>query len=197
MAEHHDDPTLYWIDPEKRGILPIDRFRIPRRLRKTVRQKNFGVKCDSAFEDVIRLCAEPADDRKETWINEEIIKLYVDLFDIGRAHSVECWLDDQLVGGLYGVALGSAFFGESMFSRVTDASKVALVHLVARLREGGFTLLDTQFVTNHLNQFGAVEIHRSGYRQLLSTALDKTAQFPGELEDSALESFIQSTTQTS
>ncbi len=197
MAEHHDDPTLYWIDPEKRGILPLERFRIPRRLRKTVRQKNFTIKCDSAFEDVIRLCAEPAEDRQETWINEEIIKLYVDLFDVGRAHSVECWLDDQLVGGLYGVALGRAFFGESMFSRVTDASKVALVHLVARLKEGGFTLLDTQFVTNHLNQFGAVEIHRSGYRQLLSTALDKTAKFHGELEDSALESFIQSTTQTS
>ncbi|NKB22308.1 MAG: leucyl/phenylalanyl-tRNA--protein transferase [Alphaproteobacteria bacterium] len=197
MAEHHDDPTLYWIDPEKRGILPLDRFRIPRRLRKTVRRQCFEIKCDSAFEDVIRLCATPADDRKETWINEEFIKLYVDLFEIGRAHSVECWLDEQLVGGLYGVALGGAFFGESMFSRVTDASKVALVHLVARLKKGDFTLLDTQFVTNHLNQFGAVEIHRSGYRQLLSSALDKTAKFHREIEGSELESFIQSTTQTS
>jgi leucyl/phenylalanyl-tRNA--protein transferase len=197
MAEHQDDPTLYWIDPEKRGIMPLDRFKIPRRLRKTVRQQSFKVKADTAFEDVIRLCAEPVDDRKETWINEEIVKLYVDLFEIGRAHSVECWLDDQLVGGLYGVALGGAFFGESMFSRVTDASKVALVHLVARLKQGGYTLLDTQFVTNHLNQFGAVEIHRNGYRQLLSSALDKNATFHRELEDSALESFIQSTTQTS
>jgi leucyl/phenylalanyl-tRNA--protein transferase len=180
MAEHQDDPTLYWIDPEKRGIMPLDRFKIPRRLRKTVRKHSFDVRADTAFEEVIRLCAEPADDRKETWINEEIVKLYVDLFEIGRAHSVECWLDDQLVGGLYGVALGSAFFGESMFSRVTDASKVALVHLVARL-----------------NQFGAVEIHRGGYRQLLSSALDKNATFHRELEDSALESFIQSTTHTS
>ena len=197
MAEHQDNPTLYWIDPEKRGIMPLDRFKIPRRLRKTVRQQSFEVKADTAFEDVIRLCAEPVDDRKETWINEEIVNLYVDLFEIGRAHSVECWLDDQLVGGLYGVALGGAFFGESMFSRVTDASKVALVHLVARLKQGGYTLLDTQFVTNHLNQFGAVEIHRSGYRQLLSSALDKNATFHRELEDSALESFIQSTTQTS
>ncbi|MBK18109.1 MAG: leucyl/phenylalanyl-tRNA--protein transferase [Rhodospirillaceae bacterium] len=197
MAEHHDDSTLYWIDPEKRGILPLEKFRIPRRLRRTVRQNSFEIKCDSAFEQVIRLCAEPADDRAETWINEEIIELYIDLFDIGRAHSVEAWLDGQLVGGLYGVALGSAFFGESMFSRVTDASKVALVHLVARLKLGGFTLLDTQFVTSHLNQFGAVEIHRGGYRQLLSTALDKNATFQGELEVSALESFIQSTTQTS
>lgn len=197
MAEHQDDPTLYWIDPEKRGIMPLDRFRIPRRLRKTVRQHCFEIKCDTAFENVVRLCAEPAEDRKETWINAEIIKLYVDLFEIGRAHSVECWLDDQLVGGLYGVALGSAFFGESMFSRVTDASKVALVHLVARLKKGGFTLLDTQFVTNHLNQFGAVEIHRTGYRQLLSSALDKNAIFYGELDGAELESFIQSTTQTS
>jgi len=197
MAERHDDKALYWIDPEKRGILPLDRFRIPRRFRRTLRNNSFEVKCDTAFEDVIRLCAEPAKDRKETWINEEIIKLYVNLFDIGRAHSIETWLDGKLVGGLYGVTLGSAFFGESMFSRVTDASKVALVHLVARLKLCGFTLLDTQFVTTHLNQFGAVEIHRSGYRHLLSAALDKNATFHRELDELALASFIQSTTQTS
>ena len=110
MAEHHNDATLYWIDPEKRGMLPLERFRIPRRLRRTVRQNLFQVKCDTAFEDVIRCCAEPANDRKDTWINDEIIKLYVELFEMGRAHSVETWLDEKLVGGLYGVTLGSAFF---------------------------------------------------------------------------------------
>jgi len=197
MAERHDDSDLYWIDPEKRGIIPLDRFRIPRRLRRTLRKNFFEVKCDTNFEKVIRLCAEPTKDRQETWINEEIINLYIDLFDIGKAHSIETWMDKKLVGGLYGVTLGSAFFGESMFSRVTDASKVALVHLVARLKVSGFTLLDTQFVTNHLNQFGAVEIHRSGYQHLLSAAVEKSAAFQRELDELSLNSFIQSTTQTS
>ncbi len=197
MAEHHDESALYWIDPEKRGILPIERFRIPRRLRKTVRQNRFQIQCDTAFEDVIRLCAEPTAERKDTWINQEIIQLYINLFEIGRAHSVEAWLNGKLVGGLYGVALGGAFFGESMFSRADDASKVALVHLVARLKSGGFTLLDTQFVTNHLNQFGAAEIHRSGYNHLLSSALDKSALFKKEIDHREILDFIQSTTQMS
>ncbi len=197
MAERHDDPTLYWIDPEKRGIMPLDTFHIPRRLKKSVRQGVYDIRCDTAFEEVIRRCADPAPDRKETWINDEIIQLYSDLFDIGRAHSVEAWQDEELVGGLYGVALGGAFFGESMFSRARDASKIALVHLVARLRAGGFKLLDTQFVTSHLAQFGVVEIHRSGYRQLLSSALDVSAEFVSELPEEVLEDFIQSTTQTS
>ncbi len=197
MAERHDDPTLYWIDPEKRGILPLDRFHIPRRLRRTLRHNPFEIRCDTAFEAVIRACAEPASDRSETWINEEIVRLYVDLYEMGRAHSVEAWLDGQLVGGLYGVSLGGAFFGESMFSRVADASKVALVHLVARLRKGGYRLLDTQFVTTHLGQFGTVEIHRTGYRQLLAGALDVNATFYCELDGSELDAFIQSTTQTS
>ncbi|MBS40595.1 MAG: leucyl/phenylalanyl-tRNA--protein transferase [Rhodospirillales bacterium] len=197
MAEHHDESALYWIDPEKRGILPIERFRIPRRLRKTVRQNRFQIQCDTAFEDVIRLCAEPTAERKDTWINQEIIQLYINLFEIGRAHSVEDWLNGKLVGGLYGVALGGAFFGESMFSRADDASKVALVHLVARLKSGGFTLLDTQFVTNHLNQFGAAEIHRSGYKHLLSSALDKSALFKKEIDHREILDFIQSTTQMS
>ena len=197
MAERHDDADLYWIDPEKRGIIPLDRFRIPRRFRKTLRKNSFDIKCDTEFEKVIRHCAEPTKDREETWINEEIVKLYVSLFDVGRAHSIETWLDNKLVGGLYGVTLGSAFFGESMFSRVTDASKVALVHLVARLKVSGFTLLDTQFVTNHLNQFGAVEIHRSGYQRLLSEAVEKDAIFQRELDELSLDFFIQSTTQTS
>lgn len=197
MAERHDDSTLYWIDPEKRGIIPLDSFHIPRRLRRQVRAGRFDIRCDSAFDDVIRYCAKPAADRKETWINEEIIRLYGDLHKMGRAHSVETWLNDRLVGGLYGVALGGAFFGESMFSLERDASKIALVHLVARLNKCGFSLLDSQFVTLHLAQFGAVEIHRSGYRQLLATALDKNARFQGELTSDELESFIQSTTQTS
>tara|TARA_B100000676_G_scaffold310035_1_gene375359 strand:- start:1482 stop:2126 length:645 start_codon:yes stop_codon:yes gene_type:complete len=197
MAEHHDETALYWIDPEKRGILPLERFRIPRRLRKTVRQNRFRIQCDTAFEDVIRLCAEPTKERKDTWINQEIIQLYINLFEIGRAHSVEAWLNGKLVGGLYGVALGGAFFGESMFSRADDASKVALVHLVARLKLGGFTLLDTQFVTNHLNQFGAAEIHRSGYRHLLSSALDKSAFFRQKIDHREILDFIQSTTHMS
>jgi leucyl/phenylalanyl-tRNA--protein transferase len=197
MAEHRDDPTLFWIDPEKRGILPLESFHIPRRLRRKVRRHHFDVRCNTAFETVIRECSAPGPDRDETWINDEIIDLYVELHGMGRAHSVECWRDGNLVGGLYGVVLGAAFFGESMFSAETDASKVALVHLVARLRKGGFRLLDTQFVTRHLHQFGAVEIHRSGYRQLLADALDATAKFHSELDGSELDAFVQSITQTS
>ncbi len=197
MAERRDDQTLFWIDPEKRGILPIDRFHLPRRLARKLRRRPFEVRCDSAFEDVIRECAAPADDRPETWINEEIIALYTDLNQMGRAHSVECWRDGRLVGGLYGVTLGAAFFGESMFSRETDASKIALAHLVARLRKGGFSLLDVQFVTGHLSRFGAVEILRSGYRHLLAEALDRTATFYSELDPSEVERLLQPITQTS
>jgi len=197
MAEHRDDPTLYWIDPEKRGIFPLDRFHIPKRLRRTVRNCPYDVRADTAFEAVIRACAEPGPERAETWINDEIIRLYVELHRMGRAHSIECWRDGTLVGGLYGVALGGAFFGESMFSVARDASKIALIHLVARLVKGGFKLLDTQFVTKHLSQFGVVEIHRTGYRQLLSSALDVSATFYCELGDDELASFMQSTTQIS
>ena len=197
MAEHRDDPTLYWIDPERRGILPLNSFHVPRRLRRTVRANEYEVRCDTAFEDVIRACAAPGPKRDETWINDEIVALYTSLFEMGRAHSVETWKDGELVGGLYGVALGAAFFGESMFSTARDASKVALVHLVARLRKGGFELLDTQFVTEHLSQFGVMEVPRSGYRQILSSALDASASFPAELSQSELEAFLQSITQTS
>ncbi len=197
MAERHDDETLYWIDPEKRGILPLDGFHLPRRLARKFRLSPFEVRCDTAFERVIRECAKPADDRPETWINEEIIALYTELNEMGRAHSVECWRGDELVGGLYGVTLGAAFFGESMFSRETDASKIALAHLVARLRKGGYRLLDIQFVTEHLSRFGAVEIARSGYRHLLADALDQTATFYPELDPSEVERLLQPTTQTS
>lgn len=197
MAEHRDDSTLYWIDPEKRGILPLNGFHIPRRLRRTVRRNVFDIRCDTAFADVIRACAAPGPKRDESWINDEIVALYTDLFELGRAHSIEAWRDGELVGGLYGVSLGAAFFGESMFSSVRDASKVALVHLVARLRKGGYRLLDTQFVTDHLNQFGAVEVARTGYRQKLSDALDLSASFPAELTQSELDAFLQDITQTS
>lgn len=177
MAERRDGDRLYWLDPELRGILPLDRFHLPRRLARTVLGGLFEVRCDSAFPEVIKGCAAPAPDRPETWINAEIERLFNALHGMGYAHSVECWHEGRLVGGLYGVALGGAFFGESMFSVVRDASKVALVHLVARLRLGGFRLLDTQFVTDHLARFGAIEIPRSEYRRLLAAALAAPAHF--------------------
>jgi leucyl/phenylalanyl-tRNA--protein transferase len=197
MAERRDDPTLFWIDPEKRGILPLDGFHVSRRLRRTVRSGRYEVRCNTAFGDVVRACAAPGPNRKDTWINDEILSLYADLHALGRAHCVETWLDGELVGGLYGVSLGAAFFGESMFSLARDASKVALVHLVARLVKGGYKLLDTQFVTDHLTQFGVVELPRAGYRELLSEALDDTATFEPELPQPELDAFLQSVTQTS
>ncbi|MBT5648900.1 MAG: leucyl/phenylalanyl-tRNA--protein transferase [Rhodospirillaceae bacterium] len=197
MAERRDDPTLFWIDPEKRGILPLDGFHVSRRLRRTVRSGRYEVRCNTAFDDVVRACAAPGPNRKDTWINDEILSLYGDLHALGRAHCVETWLDGELVGGLYGVSLGAAFFGESMFSLARDASKVALVHLVARLVKGGYKLLDTQFVTDHLTQFGVVELPRAGYRELLSEALDDTATFEPDLPQPELDAFLQSVTQTS
>ncbi|MGC2411667.1 MAG: leucyl/phenylalanyl-tRNA--protein transferase [Stellaceae bacterium] len=178
MAERADDPELFWVDPNRRGIIPLDGFHVPRRLERVLRQGRFSVRADTAFAAVIRGCADSTDARPSTWINDEIVRLYSALFERGVAHSVECWQGDALVGGLYGVSLGAAFFGESMFSRVTDASKVALVHLVARLRRGGYHLLDTQFVTPHLAQFGAIEISRARYRRLLAEALRYRAVFP-------------------
>ena len=177
MAEARDDPQLYWIDPERRGILPLDRFHLPKRLRRTVRAGRFEVRIDTAFREVMLGCAQGAPDREGTWINDRIVDLYVELFARGNAHSVECWRDGRLVGGLYGVSLGAAFFGESMFSRETDASKVALVYLVARLRAGGYRLLDTQFVTSHLAQFGTIEISRDEYRLRLHEATAAAADF--------------------
>lgn len=186
MAESRDDPELYWIDPERRGILPLDTFHVARSLRRRLRHSPFETRVDFDFAGTVGACAEPTPDRPDSWINDEIRRLYQALHDQGFAHSVETWLDGQLVGGLYGVALGGAFFGESMFSRVTDASKVALVHLVARLKEGGFTLLDTQFVTSHLARFGATEIPRTEYRRRLGAALRIPARFPVELPDERL-----------
>jgi leucyl/phenylalanyl-tRNA--protein transferase len=177
MAEGRDDPRVRLIDPELRGVIPLDRFHVSRRLARTVRREPFDVRIDTAFSAVVAACAEPAPDRPETWISRGIEWLYAGLFDRGRAHSVECWRDGALVGGLYGVSLGGAFFGESMVSRATDASKVALVHLVARLVVGGYTLLDAQFMTDHLAQFGAEEISRREYRRRLDAALAVEADF--------------------
>jgi len=182
MAERRDSPGLFWVDPELRGILPLDKFHIPKRLQRTLQKHPFRVTSDTAFEAVIRACAAPSAERPDTWINDAIIKIYCTLHRGGYAHSVECWQKDTLVGGLYGVALGAAFFGESMFSREKDASKVALVHLVKRLRGGGFTLLDIQFITDHLRQFGAVEIPRAEFHAHLTEALQGSGLFhPGHV----------------
>ncbi|MBV8936658.1 MAG: leucyl/phenylalanyl-tRNA--protein transferase [Alphaproteobacteria bacterium] len=183
MGESADDPELFWVDPRRRGILPLDTFHVPSRLRRVVRQGSFEIRCDSAFEEVIRGCAEATEKRPNTWINDEIVRLYAGLFARGAAHSVEAWRAGILVGGLYGVAIGAAFFGESMFSRAGDASKVALVHLAARLRLGGYRLLDTQFLTPHLAQFGGIEITRAHYHRLLGEALSGRASFPAALPD--------------
>jgi leucyl/phenylalanyl-tRNA--protein transferase len=182
MAESRQSDRLYWLDPALRGVLPIDAgFHLPRRLRRTVLSGRFAVTADRDFAGVIRGCAEPAPGRMDTWINPEIERLFLALHARQAAHSVESWQDGRLVGGLYGVALGGAFFGESMFSRATDASKVALVHLVARLRLCGFVLLDTQFLTSHLARFGAVEIPKADYKRRLADALEAPARWHAEM----------------
>jgi leucyl/phenylalanyl-tRNA--protein transferase len=171
MAESADDPALYWIEPEKRGIIPLDKFHVPARLARTVRTDCFTVAVDRDFDAVIAGCAQPAPGRARTWINGRIHNLYRKLYERGDCHTVEVYEGDKLVGGLYGVSLGRAFFGESMFHHARDASKVALVHLVARLKAGHFCLLDTQFVTDHLRTFGALEVSRPAYHKLLDNAL--------------------------
>jgi len=177
MAESADDPALYWIEPERRGILPLESFRVSSRLARTVRSERFTVLCNRNFDSVIDGCAAPKPGRARTWINTRIRLLYRSLFDCGHCHTVEVYEGSSLVGGLYGVSLAGAFFGESMFHRSRDASKVALVHLVARLRAGGFRLLDTQFVTDHLKIFGAVEVSRRQYHKLLEAALEGDGDF--------------------
>jgi len=177
MAEHRDDTELFWVDPEHRGIIPLDTFHIPRRLKKTLRHAPFDIKIDTAFEAVMAACADPAPGRETTWINDAIMQGYAMLHQLGHAHSVEAWRDGELIGGLYGVRLAGAFFGESMFSRASDASKICLVHLVDRLRHGGFILLDTQFLTDHLVNFGAVEVSRAAYHRLLKESLAVEADF--------------------
>ena len=201
MAESAEDPELFWVDPERRGVLPLDGFHLPKRFKRTLRQGRFEVTADRDFAAVMKGCAERTPTRKSTWINPQIIKLYRDLHALGAAHSVECWRDGELVGGLYGVSLGGAFFGESMFSRERDASKVALVHLVARLKRGGWRLLDAQFLTEHLSQFGAVETPQGAYLKLLKAARplkpNPRALFEPLTGEAAVFYALQPTTQAS
>lgn len=202
MARTRSAPGVEWVAPVRRGILPLDDFHVPRRLARSVRRRPFAIRCDTAFAAVVAACAEPRAGHPETWINAAITEVFSELHRRGHAHSIEAWEGDGLVGGLYGLALGGAFFGESMFARRTDASKIVLVHLVARLRGGGFTLLDTQFVTEHLRQFGAVEIPHAAYIERLDQALRRRARFYGTLapaEEDALVAAVltQSRTQTS
>jgi leucyl/phenylalanyl-tRNA--protein transferase len=201
MARHRSDPVVHWVAPPMRGILPFESFYVPSRLRRSVRRRIYQVRCNTAFESVIHACASPAIGRNDTWINGEIMRSFVALHAAGFAHSVESWRNGRLVGGLYGVALGGAFFGESMFSRERDASKIALVNLMARLRLGKFALLDIQFVTPHLSQFGAIEIPAAEYLDRLNDALQLKATFHSE-ESSCVESAVdalltQSSTQMS
>jgi leucyl/phenylalanyl-tRNA--protein transferase len=177
MAEDADDPTLFWVEPRERGIIPLEGFHVGRRLARTVRADVFDVRVDCDFDAVIDACAMPGESRDRTWISARIRRLYGELFDLGHCHTVEAYRNGRLAGGLYGVRLGAAFFGESMFHFDRDASKVALVHLVARLRHGGFRLLDTQFVTEHLAQFGACEVPRRDYKRMLAAAVAGAARW--------------------
>ncbi|MFC4270256.1 leucyl/phenylalanyl-tRNA--protein transferase [Sneathiella chungangensis] len=197
MADSAEDDELFWVEPERRGIFPLDDFHVPKRLAKTIRRMPFEVTVNTAFRRVMRECAAPRGEDNGTWINDTILELYGELHDRGFAHSVECWKDGELVGGLYGVAFESVFCGESMFTRVTDASKIALVYLVARLIHGGYTLLDAQFITPHLATFGAREISRAEYLVRLKNALQSEGNFyslPAGLTGSEI---LQSITQTS
>lgn len=191
MAESADDPALYWIEPQHRGILPLNSVHVPKRLARTVRQGALRVSIDTAYEDVVEGCAAERAGRRSTWINGRIRSLYRELFRLGHCHTVEVWDGDRLVGGLYGVALGGVFFGESMFSYVRDASKIALVHLVGRLIGGGFTLLDTQFVTDHLRQFGTIEIERDDFHRHLDVALKQSADFMRVPLDASGEAILE------
>ncbi len=201
MGEGRDDPRVFLVEPDQRGVIPLDGFRIPARLRRTVRGEPFEIRVNTAFDAVVEACAAAAPGREDSWINGPIRRLYGELHARGHAHSIECWRDERLAGGLYGVTLGGAFFGESMFSRERDASKVALVHLVARLRRGGWRLLDAQFLTTHLSQFGAVETPQAAYLKLLKAARPITPD-AGSLFDpmsgaEAVAYALQPTTQAS
>ena len=177
MAENADDPALYWIEPQHRGVLPLDTVHFPRRLLRTVRSTDLVVKIDTDYDGVIDGCSASRPGRPTTWINKRIRSLYLELFILGSCHTVEVWSGDRLVGGLYGVSLNGAFFGESMFSYERDASKIALVHLVARLITGGYRLLDTQFITEHLRQFGTIELERNAFQTELDNALEVEGRF--------------------
>lgn len=197
MSQSADDPDIFWVNPELRGIIQLDTFHLHKSLVRTIRDEPFKVTYNRAFGEVIRGCAEPGVGRKTTWISNRLIEIYEKLHEMGFAHSIECWQGRDLAGGLYGIALGGAFCGESMFHRVTDASKIALAYLVARLRFGGFTLLDTQFITPHLQQFGAIEIPRTQYLALLQAALEARGNFYSLEADVSSTKVLQLTTQTS
>lgn len=199
MAKSRTEQDVYWVQPKERGIIPLDQFHVPRSLRKVLRKGVFEVRTDSAFGAVIEGCAESGPNREDTWINDQIVELFTNLFEAGLAHSVETWIDGELVGGLYGLAMGAVFFGESMFTRQDNASKVALCHLVAIMKEGGYRLLDTQFITDHLTQFGAIEIDHKDYMKELGAALGHLGRFGQPLPYSEIERllFSQSRIQTS
>jgi leucyl/phenylalanyl-tRNA--protein transferase len=192
MAKSRGDTDVFWVQPKLRGVIPLEAFHVSRSLRKRLRQGSFTVTVDEAFDAVMAGCAETTETRADTWINNRIIELFNDLYAAGLAHSVEVWRDGRLVGGVYGLAMGAAFFGESMFSRVTDASKVALTHLAAILKHGGFQLFDTQFITDHLTRFGAIEISQKDYLAQLSAALTSEGRFEGPLTQRALEAVLLS-----
>ena len=199
MAESAESSEIYWVEPEMRGIIPLNDFHLPRKLAKKIRQHPFDIRIDTAFAQVIAGCAasDANNSRKETWINEEIISLHSELFDKGFVHTIECWQGEKIVGGLYGVSIAGAFCGESMFHTATDASKIALCYLVARLKKGGYHILDTQFITSHLAQFGAVEIPRQDYKEQLEQAMMMDGNFYSLPVDSMPETILQSLTQTS
>ena len=197
MSESFDDPNIYWINPKKRGVIPINDFKISKNLKKEIKKKKFLITINKNFNAVIKNCAKKTKNRPSTWINKEIIKLYSNLHKIGHAHSIEAWQKNRLVGGLYGVSLGSAFFGESMFSIVSNSSKVCLVYLLANLKIKGFRLLDTQFINPHLKKLGAIEISRKKYLKMLGNSLKKNENFNKKVSQSSIYDIIQSMTQTS
>ena len=197
MAPSAQSEDIDWFEPRRRGILPIDRFHVSRSLRRTIRREPFSIRVDTAFTDIVRGCAAAAPGRENTWISQRIIALYTALHEKGCAHSVETWQNQSLVGGVYGVALGGAFFAESMYSLAPDASKIALVALAALLSAGGFHLLDVQYVTPHLARFGAIDVSRNDYRRLLAAAIAVPARLAGECPLSLVEAFLQSTSQRS
>jgi len=197
MSESFDDPNIYWINPKKRGVIPINDFKISKNLRKEIKKKKFLITINKDFNGVIKNCAKKTKNRPSTWINKEIIKLYSNLHKIGHAHSIEAWYQNRLVGGLYGVSLGSAFFGESMFSIMSNSSKICLIYLLANLKIKKFTLLDTQFINPHLKKLGAIEISRKKYLKMLGISLKKNANFNKKISQSSIYDIIQSITQTS
>ena len=197
MSESFDDPKIYWINPKKRGVIPIKDFKISKSLKKEIKKNKFKITINKNFNEVIKNCAKKTKNRPKTWINKKIIDSYSSLHQLGHAHSIEAWFKNKLVGGLYGVSLGSAFFGESMFSTMSNASKICLVYLIANLRIKGFILLDTQFINPYLKKLGAVEISRKKYLKILGNSLKKNINFNKKIPQSSIYDIVQSMTQTS